>query len=84
MSFTNKPVIKTSNRNGYELRTDILLMAKDLVMAEYQAKFDGWNQTAERDSSSGRIVDSCNMPQFPQTNEILKTAELLYSFVNKQ
>jgi len=29
------------NKNGYEIRTDILSMAKDLVEAEYSAKFAG-------------------------------------------
>jgi hypothetical protein len=30
------------NKNGYELRTDILEMAKDIVQQEYQMKFQGW------------------------------------------
>ena len=30
------------NKNGYELRTDILAMAKDMVQQEYSSKFAGW------------------------------------------
>ena len=37
------------NKNGYEIRTDILSMAKDLVGQEYHAKYMGWEVSAERD-----------------------------------
>ena len=37
------------NKNGYEIRTDILAMAKDLVAQDFQVKFQGWEMTAQRD-----------------------------------
>ena len=47
--FTPKlPEVKF-NKNGYELRTDILAMAKDAVQHEYQMKFQGWELSAKRD-----------------------------------
>jgi len=71
------------NKNGYEIRTDILAMAKDLAMQDFHVKFNGWEMTAERDSKTGQIVSKVNMPEFPGLDKILETAEKMYSFVNQ-
>jgi hypothetical protein len=70
------------NKNGYEIRTDILAMAKDLTMQDFQVKFNGWELTAERDPTTGQIVNKVNMPEFPGLEKVLETAEKMYSFVN--
>lgn len=70
------------NKNGYEIRTDILAMAKDLVQAEYYAKFQGWEFSTERDEKAGQVVTSVNMPEFPGLDKILETAQKMYDFVN--
>ncbi len=70
------------NKNGYEIRTDILAMAKDLVAQDFQVKFQGWEMTAERDAKTGQIVSKVNMPEFPGLDKVLETAEKMYSFVN--
>ncbi len=70
------------NKNGYEIRTDILAMAKDLVTHDYSVKFQGWELTAERDEKTGQIVSKVNMPEFPGLEKVLETAEKMYSFVN--
>lgn len=81
--FTPKiPEVKF-NKNGYEIRTDILAMAKDLVQTEYSMKFHGWEISAERDTNSGQIISKVNMPEFPGLDKVLETAEKLYNFVNK-
>lgn len=72
------------NKNGYELRTDILSMAKDIEIQEYQVKFAGWEMTAQRDEKTGQIVSSVSMPTFPGLDKILETAEKMYGFVNQQ
>lgn len=69
-------------RNGYELRTDILSMAKDLIQSEYTMKFHGWEMSAERDPQTGQLVTKVDMPEFPGLDRILETAEKMYSFVN--
>ena len=80
--FTPKlPEVKF-NKNGYEIRTDILAMAKDLVESEYRVAFQGWEMKAERDAKTGQIVTSVAMPQFPGLDKVLETAEKMYSFVN--
>jgi hypothetical protein len=70
------------NKNGYEIRTDILAMAKDLVSQDFQIKFHGWEMTAERDQQTGQIVNRVNMPEFPGLDKVLETAEKMYAFVN--
>lgn len=70
------------NKHGYEIRSDILEMAKDLVQTEYSVKFQGWEMTAERDEKTGQIVNTVNMPEFPGLDKVLETAEKMYSFVN--
>jgi hypothetical protein len=70
------------NKNGYEIRTDILAMAKDMVQQDFQVKFAGWEMTAERDEKSGQIVSKVNMPEFPGLDKVLETAEKMYAFVN--
>ena len=70
------------NKNGYEIRTDILAMAKDLVAQDFHVKFQGWEMTAKRDEKTGQIVNTVEMPQFPGLDKILETAEKMYAFVN--
>jgi hypothetical protein len=81
--FTPKlPEVKF-NKNGYELRTDILAMAKDAVQHEYQMKFQGWEMSAKRDAKTGQLVSTVSMPEFPGLDKILETAEKMYGFVNQ-
>jgi hypothetical protein len=70
------------NKNGYEIRTDILAMAKDMVQQDFQVKFAGWEMTAERDQKTGQIVSKVNMPEFPGLEKVLETAGKMYEFVN--
>lgn len=69
------------NKTGYEIRTDILAMAKDLVQSEYSMKFQGWELTQSR-NSDGSISTQVAMPEFPGLDKVLETAEKMYSFVN--
>jgi len=70
------------NKNGYEIRTDILAMAKDMVQSEHSMKYQGWEMTAKRDEKTGQIITTVGMPEFPGLDKILETAEKMYSFVN--
>ena len=80
--FTPKlPEVKFS-KNGYEIRSDILAMAKDTVMQDFQVKFAGWQMTAQKDEKTGQIVSSVAMPEFPGMDKILEAAEKMYGFVN--
>jgi hypothetical protein len=70
------------NKNGYEIRTEILGMAKELVTHDFQVKFQGWEMTAKRDEKTGQIVSKVEMPEFPGLDKILDTAQKMYEFVN--
>lgn len=70
------------NKNGYEIRTEILHMAKDLVQSEYAMKFQGWELSSKRDEKTGQLVSTVNMPVFPGLDKVLETAEKMYNFVN--
>jgi hypothetical protein len=83
----NLPEMKTPevkfNKNGYEIRTEILDMAKDIVQAEYTYKWQGWEMSAQRDEKTGQIVNTVTMPEFPGLDKVLETAEKMYAFVNQ-
>jgi len=70
------------NRNGYEIRTEILAMAKDMVSEDFHAKFQGWEVSAQRDEK-GIITTKVDMPEFPGLDKVLETAEKMYAFVNQ-
>jgi len=70
------------NKNGYEIRTEILKEAKSLVEMEYTMKFQGWEMSAERDEKTGQVITKVGMPEFPGLDKVLETAEKMYAFVN--
>ena len=70
------------NKNGYEIRTDILGMAKSMVTEDFNAKFAGWEMSATKDEKTGQIVTTVGMPSHPGLDKVLETAEKMYAFVN--
>jgi isocitrate dehydrogenase len=71
------------NKNGYEIRTEILDMAKGLISEEYHSKFRGWEMSVAKDEKTGQVVTTVAMPTFPGLDKILETAERMYGFVNQ-
>jgi len=78
-SFTPKV---STNKNGYEIRTQVLEMAKDNVWSDFHAKFNGWEQTVTRDPKTGEVVNTVTMPEVPGIDAVLEAAEKFYAFVN--
>ena len=70
------------NKNGYEIRADILALAKDHVQNEFSVKFQGWELTAQRDEKTGQLITQVGMPEFPGVDKVLEAAEKMYAFVN--
>ena len=70
------------NKNGYEIRTEILQMAKELVGQDFHYKYMGWEASVEKDKD-GKLVTKVGMPEFPGLDKILETAEKMYNFVNQ-
>ena len=79
--FTPKlPEVKF-NKNGYEIRADILALAKEHVEQEYKARYAGWEVSQKR-NEDGSLTTSVAMPEFPGLDKVLEAAEKFYSFVN--
>ena len=70
------------NKNGYEIRTQILDMAKSLVTEDFHAKFQGWEMSTAKDEKTGKLVTTVGMPEFPGLDKVLEAAEKMYAFVN--
>jgi len=75
------PTVKV-NKNGYEIRTQVLEMAKGFEEFQFGSKFAGWEQSVKRDPESGEVVTTVSMPEVPGVDKVLETAEKFYNFIN--
>ena len=82
-NFTEAMPKVAFSKNGYEIRTDILGLAKAQVENEFNVKFQGWSMTAERDEKTGQLVTTVGMPEVPGIDKVLEAAEKMYNFVNQ-
>lgn len=80
--FTPKTPEVKFNKNGYEIRADVLALAKEQVTGEFNAKFAGWQFSAAKDEKTGQLVTTVGMPEYPGVDKILEAAEKMYAFVN--
>jgi hypothetical protein len=71
------------NKNGYEIRTQVLDMAKEFTEFEYTSKWMGFENTIERDPETGQIINKVGMPEVPGLDKVLETAQQMYDFVNQ-
>ena len=69
------------NKNGYEIRTEVLDMAKAFTEFEYSNKWMGWEVSKKRDEKTGQVLNKVDMPEIPGSKEVLETAEEFYKFV---
>jgi hypothetical protein len=79
---TKMPEVKFS-KNGYEIRSDILKMAKDLVAEDFHAKWQGWEVSVKRDEKTSQAVTQIGMPEYPGIDKVLEAAEKMYDWVQK-
>ena len=71
------------NKNGYEIRTQVLDLAKQWNEFEYSQKFLGFETSTKKDPNSGEFVTTVGMPEVPGVDQVLETAEKFYNFINK-
>ena len=71
------------NKNGYEIPTQVLDMAKQFTEFEHSQKWMGWEITQKRDEKTGEIVSKVGMPEVPGVDHVLEYAEKFYDFINK-
>jgi len=70
------------NKNGYEIRTTVLDMAKSFTEFEFSQKWLGFEVTAKRDEKTGQVINKVDMPDIPGVDNVLETAEKFYNFIN--
>ena len=73
-----------SNKNAYEIRTEILSMAQGFVMDKFHNKHQKWLDSTDRHPETGAILSIEDSPDYPTADTILREAEKLYSFVESK
>ena len=72
----------TTKKNGYEIRTKVLEMAKDNVWQDYYAKWGAFETAVTKDAETGEVVTKVTAPDVPGVESVLEAAEKFYDFVN--
>ena len=72
-----------SNKNPFEIRADMLKLAKDYMDQQYQINMDFWKTQFEANKTSAeQLQQAC---QIYSIEELMDKAKEMYSFVsNKQ
>lgn len=73
----------SNNKNAYEIRTEILSMAQSFVMDKFHNARNNWENSTDRHPETGAILSTEHAPKYPSSNDILREADSLYSFVDK-
>jgi hypothetical protein len=71
----------TFNKNGYEIRTQVLEMAQTQMWQDYYAKYGVFETSVRKEHDE--VVTKVEMPEVPGTEQILEAAQQFYNFVNK-
>ena len=72
----------TLNKNGYEIRTELLGMAKEFVQNDYHAKWGQFETSIQKEGDE--LVTKVEMPEVPGAEQIMETAQKFYDFVNQK
>ena len=72
-----------SNKNAYEIRTEILGMAQGFVQGKFDDARGKWENSTSRHPETGQLLSTKDAPEYPSSEDILREAENLYSFVEK-
>jgi hypothetical protein len=68
------------NKNGYEIRAQMLEMAQSQVWQDFHARWGQYETTVSKDGKE--VVTKVEMPQVPGAEKVLEAAEKFYNFVN--
>jgi hypothetical protein len=73
------------NKNPFEIRTELLAMAKDFLDRKYDNELSYCLTVMNQEVEKGNFVDwQKNAPKGYTTEDIIREAQLLYSFVSKK
>jgi len=68
------------NKNGYEIRAQMLEMAQNQVWQDFHAKWGQYETSVSKDGKE--VVTKVEMPIAPGAEQVLEAAEKFYNFVN--
>ena len=68
------------NKNGYEIRAQMLEMAQTQVWQDYHAKWGAFETSTTKEGDE--IVTKVAMPEVPGADKVVETAEKFYAFVS--
>jgi len=68
------------NKNGYEIRTKVLEMAKDNVWQDYYARWGAYETSVTKEDSE--VVTKVTVPEIPGAEKVLEAANKFYDFVS--
>jgi len=69
------------NKNGYEIRAQMLEMAQNQLWQDYHANWGAFSTTVTKDGKE--VVTKIEMPTVPGVDKVLEAAEKFYAFVNQ-
>ena len=70
-----------TNKNGFEIRADILKLAQDHLQTEYSYAHSQYEQSITQ--PEWKTIEVAK-PVYPSTHKVLETATEMYTFVNTQ
>ena len=70
------------NKNGYEIRAQMLEMAQNQLWQDYHAKWGAFELSVNKEHNE--IVTKVEMPRAPGVDQVLDAAQKFYDFVNQQ
>ena len=68
------------NKNGYEIRAQMLEMAQSQVWQDFHARWGQYETSISKDGKE--VVTKVEMPVVPGADKVLEAAEKFYNFVN--
>lgn len=71
----------TFNKNGYEIRAQVLEMAQQQLWQDYNAKFGAFSTSISKEGD--QVVTKVEMPTVPGVDQVVAAAEKFYAFVNQ-
>jgi hypothetical protein len=71
-----------TNKNPFEIRLELLRMAKDMLCDAYYAERDVIMREYDAHLSQGRIAAKPILPEYPSEAKIIEKATLLNAFIS--
>jgi hypothetical protein len=69
------------NKNGYEIRAQMLEMAQSQVWNDYHANWGAFSTSVSKEGQE--VITKVEMPTVPGVEKVLEAAEKFYAFVNQ-